>query len=227
MKVNLITTFHKDRDESRMRELIFCLSRNLNAEFTRIYLICDNQSDQHYLWNEVEPKLNVKQGEIYALVINEGRRATFDDLFFLANNFSTGSDTISVIANSDIYFEEINTIKEFIQNIEDNEKVCLALSRWDITPSGEKIHFDRADSQDVWIFTGKIQVNLTLNFTMGVAGCDNRIAHEIEQSGYRVHNPSKQIKSYHYHITGIRNYIDENGIPKERVPPPYLLVQPY
>lgn len=227
MTINLFTTFHKDKNEARMQELIYCLGRNLNAEFTRIYLICDNQHDQHYLWNEVEPKLNVKQGEIYALTINEGRRATFNDFFWLANRFSTGSDTISVIANSDIFFPELETLKTFMQHLEDKENTCLALSRWDINESGVPVHFNRADSQDTWIFYGNVKVKLPLDFGMGVAGCDNRLAHELSISGYRVLNPSKHIKTNHFHLSGVRNYIDESGNVKDKVPPPYLLVTPY
>jgi hypothetical protein len=57
------------------------------------------------------------------------------------------------------------------------------------------------------------------NFTLGMRGCDNRIAAEFEIAGYRVSNPSKSIRSYHVHNSGIRNYTTTDVIPK-----PYLTI---
>lgn len=226
MPINLFTTFHKDKNEARMQELVYCLCRNLDAGFNRIYLICDTEDDLAFLQKEIEPKIRTKVGDIFSMTLN--KRATFNDFFNLANNINNDeSDRITVIANADIFFSDTDTLKIFVQHLDDKSHTCLALSRWDITESGQPVHFDRADSQDTWVFSGEIKVTLNPDFGMGVAGCDNRLAHEIQQSGYRVLNPSKHIQTNHFHLSGVRNYIDQSGQVKERVPPPYLLVTPY
>ena len=92
--------------------------------------------------------------------------------------------------------------------------------------NGFAIFMNRADSQDVWAFYGAVpKIEGADFFVGGVAGCDNRIAKLLEDSGYNVVNPSIDIKTYHLHETGVRNYI-ENGKIKETIPPPYKLVPP-
>jgi hypothetical protein len=61
---------------------------------------------------------------------------------------------------------------------------------------------------------------------MGVAGCDNRLAYELEQAGFIVINPSLSIKTYHLHLTNIRNNINEVGQNIIIIPPPYKMVIP-
>jgi hypothetical protein len=86
--------------------------------------------------------------------------------------------------------------------------------------------FDRADSQDTWIFKGGVNQVSGADFTMGIAGCDNAIAHLLEQHGYNVINPSRTIKTYHLHLTNIRNYTDISGNAIQRIQPPYKLINP-
>lgn len=150
------------------------------------------------------------------LPIHSAQRLTFQNFFERINLISDQSD-INVIANSDIYFD--STIK-LTENMKSNE--CYALSRWEVEGDGKKTHFARSDSQDVWIFRGPIK-NISADFFLGYRGCDNRLAYEISKAGYKISNPSLTIKTYHLHLTGIRNYTMEN---KYLVPGPYLGVHP-
>ena len=59
-----------------------------------------------------------------------------------------------------------------------------------------------------------------------VHNCDNRLAHDIQSHGYNVINPSHTIKTYHLHNSNIRNYLNDRNEPIERIPQPYLLVNP-
>lgn len=134
------------------------------------------------------------------------------------------NDIISVFANSDIYFDEtifqLNTI-----NWEKHPKLCLALSRWDINEQGHGVLFDTPDSQDVWIFKGYIPHIPGADFFLGgVAGCDNKIAYLLEENGYDVRNPSRDIRCYHLHLSGVRNYVNFRGEVTFRLEPPYKLV---
>src|ERR1019366_3816588 len=95
-----------------------------------------------------------------------------------------------------------------------------ALTRWDWKSVGSISFFDVDYSQDAWIVRGKVE-GVDGSFQLGKPGCDSRIAAEFEKAGYKVSNPSKSIKAFHYHNSGVRNY-SEN----ERVPGPYLFPKP-
>lgn len=150
---------------------------------------------------------------IYTL---EGR-PTFND-FFKKINEVTNDHSINIIANSDIYFPEMNysMFKDLSFNI------CYALTRWNVLPDGSEKFYNSADSQDVWIFRGKVK-EVNADFTQGVAGCDNKIAYLLTQAGYKVLNPSLTIKTFHLHNSGVRNYLTktESGdiyrLPKPRM----------
>ena len=98
---------------------------------------------------------------------------------------------------------------------------AFALSRWEDLP-GSRGLLDRCDSQDAWIFRGPIK-NVSADFTAGIRGCDNRLAAELHKAGYRVSNPSRAIRAFHLHRSGVRHY---GHAPADAVPPPYLLIDP-
>ena len=75
-------------------------------------------------------------------------------------------------------------------------------------------------SQDSWIFKSPIVIDERSNFLMGKPGCDNRIVQILHENGYGVRNPSKKIKSMHYHQTNYRTYSNI-----ETIPGPYLLIK--
>jgi len=111
----------------------------------------------------------------------------------------------------------------------------LSLTRWDVKADNvfntnnhvdSSVLFDTPDSQDTWIFMGGVPQISGADFTLGKAGCDNSIAYMLEQSGYNVLNPSRTIKTYHLHLTNIRNYTDVVGHAIERIQPPYKLLYP-
>jgi hypothetical protein len=213
MKVNLFTSFYIDKQSRRQDELEFCVKQNSKVGFDNMFFFIEHPFEKVRLDTILDgQELNCKM---------VGVRPTFND-FFQFMDAPEFSDSINVLCNSDIFFQDLQLLKDFYSVTKD-KKHCLALSRWDATPNGY-VHFDRADSQDTWVFYGNPTMRTTIDFTMGVAGCDNRLAHEILQNGYSVSNPSKTIKSIHFHETNIRNYLKDNGEPIERVPPPYHLI---
>jgi hypothetical protein len=217
MKVNLFTTFYLDKNISRQNELDFCIEKNLKVNFSTIFVIVEKETEKDYL------KSKFIDDRIKCIILNT--RPSFND-FFIAMSFEEYSQDINVLSNTDIFFTDLIPITYYFENVPNSDNHCLALSRWDYYPDGSSVHFDQADSQDTWVFKGTPNVKVELKYTMGIAGCDNRLAHDISQSNYVVLNPSKSIKSYHYHVTNVRNYLDNTGVPKERVPSPYLLVNP-
>lgn len=149
-------------------------------------------------------------------LINSSKKMTYKEFFDVSNSLTRDND-INIICNLDIYFDDtINLAK----NIHNNE--AYALSRYDLK-NGNLIHFNRSDSQDAWIFKGKIR-NMFCDFQHGMPGCDNRLAYEMQKAGYFVSNPSKSIKTIHIHNSNIRNYAPGSVI--DTVPGPYLSIKP-
>ena len=150
-------------------------------------------------------------------------RPTYNDYFKLTEQYS---NDINIISNKDIIIgeESLEKLKKW-----NWKNYCLALSRWDFVSHSlsrnESVHFNRPDSQDTWMVKGAFAPIKNIDFGLGIAGCDNAIAERLSQV-YSVINPSLEIKTYHYHLTGVRNYLDENNLPKERVSPPYKLMSP-
>lgn len=159
-------------------------------------------------------KKNLENTLINTVIIESPNKPTYE-FFFQQINKVTGPDDINIICNSDIFFDETISLAE---NIKHNQ--LYALLRWEWHGPNNITFNERPDSQDTWIVRGKVE-NVFGNFTLGIRGCDNRIAHEFLKSGYTVINPAKSIKSYHVHQSNIRNYTMQDV-----VPPPYFTIMP-
>jgi hypothetical protein len=182
--ISLFTTYYEEKNPLRKSELDYCIDHNVNSLYIdRIYIL--NESCENF----ISPKITS---------IKICKRPTYNDFFKLVNQ-ETSQDDINIIANSDIYFDSsISIIANKINN-----NTCFALTRWEdnILP-----YFYKTDSsQDVWIFKGKVKT-VKGNFTIGRWACDNKIAYEIKNAGYKILNPSLSIFAYHLHNSGVRNY---------------------
>ena len=207
--VNLFINYYIDNNPHRQQELLHCLNKHTeNKLIDNVILLVETQY-------QALPDMSPHTSYLHRM----SKRPTFTDYFLAINYYSCDQGDINIIANSDIYFSE-----ESIQLIKDNlkENECYCLSRWDLQYGGDAIHFNRWDSFDTWVFKGKIKPIEDCDFGLGVAGCDDSIAERIQRAGYIVRNPSVDIKTYHLHLTGVRNYN-----PCDATPKPYLLIQPH
>jgi len=196
----LFQNYYTDKDKDRNNELRVCLQKNINNPLI----------DKIYLLSEESIFINNKK----IIKVPANKRPTYSDFFNYINSIVLSSD-ISIISNSDIYFDStLSLLTPFSDN------TCYALCRWD----GDTF-YNHSDSQDAWIFKGKIKDIKDLDFGLGIAGCDNAIAYKIEQAGYNILNPSKSIRAIHLHNTEVRNYI-QNGKVIKRIPPPYKQIAP-
>lgn len=139
-------------------------------------------------------------------------RPTYNEFFEMFDK-----DAINVIVNSDIFFDE--TLR-LVKQIKPNQ--CYALTRYDWNGNGHARFFSRIDSQDAWIFRGRLKKQVYGDFCLGVPGCDNRIAYELKKVGYQVINPSLSIHALHYHTSSLRHYDSKTPV----VPQPYHFVRP-
>lgn len=180
--------------------------------FVNYYVDADStrQSELDEAW-----KINLGNRHIHGTVVLQGR-PTYQD-FFEKVNSTVNVDDISIIANSDVYFD--HTIERVWEM---SSKQCYALSRWDVGREAITL-FNRRDSQDAWVFRGKIRPVNHCDFITGKRGCDNAIAARLADAGYEILNPSKTIRALHLHQTGLRRY---GHMPADFVPRPYLLVNP-
>lgn len=184
-----------------------------------IYLFINLYEDKnHERYKELFKCFQLQKVNPFLKVTPVSGRPTYNDFFRYANE-SLPNDSIVAISNSDIFFDETIQLAE---NIKQNE--VYALSRWDIQKDGSSKLFNRWDSQDTWIFRTPIKEIPGADFTMGIAGCDQVIAHLLTVSGYKVTNPSKSIHCHHLHLSNVRNYIQGSNV--QRLPPPYKLVTP-
>lgn len=223
---NLFTTIYREPDDFRRAEMLYCLAMNTVNQFTSVTVLVESQDDHDWIQRWADDTLKGSELDNFQIktiqIKNVWHRPKFNDFFDLMK-----PDEFNILANGDITFDPLAIYKSHFEYLEKSEhKPCYALSRWDLNVDSAPTLFDRADSQDTWVFYGKPE-NVNGDFCLGDAGCDNRVAHELAASGYNVLNPAHTFKTYHFHTSNVRNYIDAEGQVTNRVPPPYLLVNPY
>jgi hypothetical protein len=206
----LFTTYYQPNSEERKAEYDFCIEKNKVASIDRIYLFVEEQDV------EAASKFGVE-------VVVTSKRPTFKDFFDYIRT-EEFQHSINIIANTDIFFLNMQQIDNNLHRLQKG-KTCFALTRYDYHQHRPSHLYETPDSQDTWVFNGHEGLELVqnINFSMGVAGCDNRLAYELKSAGLDVLNPSKTIYTFHLHDVPIRTFV-ENVI--QRVPPPYLLLHP-
>jgi hypothetical protein len=165
----LYISAYPETSKLRQNELDTCLEKN-RMVFDRVIVLAEHP----------------KQGYENVIVLPVSCRPTFRT-FFNAVNHITQKDDINIVANSDIYFQELTKYPAPHQ--------VFALTRWE----SNDFFLNRNDSQDTWIFNGNIRMPGYCDFYMGFGGCDNRLAMELSRVGYEVLNPSLTIKTFHLH----------------------------
>lgn len=218
MKIILLTEFFEHREVERRAELLECLMLNIqNPDISEIWLLAE---EQLMLPEHISLFSKVKK-------IAVDGRALFSHFFAAINSYHE-KDTIYIVANLDIYFDE--TLRKLSKLDWNDLFVCL--SRWNLegycgTPGGKpllnnKLQLNPADSHDCWITSGQVKEDLVRSsmFSMGIPGCDGKLCYLMQQSGYRTINPCEDIISYHKHLTG--GYLGHRTYSeRERIRAPY------
>lgn len=228
-EISLYVNFYRDENASRDIELQTTLAGNIDCkEVDRIIAVVDDENEFEYL-KKLSPKIQIVQID---------HRPTYNEFFKLINEKIESPNEISILANADIYITPTVAVltKKHLK-----KPLCFALSAWDKMPDGtyeqmkknvnEKHKVPKSDSQDAWIFKGKIINIPDCNFMMGMPGCDNAIAERLQRAGYKVVNPSNDIRPVHYHQSAIRNYDTtdtsvKNYVNPDRIEKPYLILPP-
>jgi len=224
MQVNLFINYYTDKNSDRQCELDDCFLRNVENPLIDKIIIFATERDFDNAISLLKAEELVK-----IRFVTYDKRPTFNDYFKL---FQSYSSDINIIANSDIIIPKQTITK--INNKQFDKNTCLALTRYDIISGywdskdwSDATFFDRPDSQDTWIFINcdfKAAGIFGADFTLGIAGCDNRIAYLLDENKFTIYNPSLTLQTFHLHLTGVRNYID--GLNYYSVAPPYKILIP-
>ncbi len=236
MDFNLFVNYYNDKVQARTDELNFCLLQNLkNPKFDKIVVICTQRDliklHTFVLSNESN---GAKRGML--TISSEGAlwkkiipvvldfRPSFNDYFETINQLFPTSDSINIVSNLDIIIPEFTLVQAECY-ISPNK--CLALTRYDSKSKenyiGDSKYLNNPDSQDTWIFNGAVKEISEANFPLGTAGTDNKIAYLLDKEGYEVSNPSLTLKTFHIHLSDIRNYSVRD---EDRLQPPFLILHP-
>jgi hypothetical protein len=132
---------------------------------------------------------------------------------------------VFIVANSDIYFDETLTRLNCIDLTD--ALVCLSRTEmnkkapcWNFSHYGDPHYHGPNNSQDAWIFRAPLK-SFTCDWTMGVPGCDNKLAYEAAAAGLRLVNPWPEIRAWHNHASRVRRMQ-----PGAALPGPYRDVAP-
>ena len=206
--IRLFSSFYHDTNDGRRVEIEQCLRNNLeNPHIDSIHLFLDKVDKPPFKHEKI-------------VLRKTTGRPTYNDFFLWAREYNLASADITIICNSDIYFD--NSLHVLFNELVSNS--CAAMSRWDITSTGNSLLVDHNDSQDTWVFRGQI-MKINGDFHVGIPRCDNRILHELQKAGYEVINPSFSIRSYHLHAGTRDEYKNENL--KHFICPPYAYMWPH
>ena len=184
-RLTLLINWDVDTNRARQAELQECLERNLeNRYIDRIVAL-------------TEPGVPMTSNSRIIRVPFSGR-PTYTDFFNAGNKY----EGVKIVANSDIYFNGSIVYAEEIQVGQ-----VYALCRWDVGTKGHATFLGNKNSQDVWIWRGKLVANTGM--TLGRWGCDNHIAGLLHQCGYAVLSPSLTIRAHHLHNSGVYHHRPE------------------
>lgn len=216
----LWTSTYLDPDERRMREMLYCLEKNIaNPAIRNIQLVFEEIKDG--TWDNVSPKHFELINHPKVRLLQTAFRMTFNDWLDWANNLGkiVPGDPM-VVANSDIYFDD--TIALLTPEYLKGKFVCLSRRHVGFDHNGpQPLDESAVCAQDAWAFLPPVIVTAAtkLDFTTGCPGCDNRLAAEMQAAGYWLVNPSISINAFHVHASAVKHY-------GPAVPGPHVLINP-
>lgn len=215
MKIHLLADYYINPRPERAQELDFCFIENINAE----------EFDYVHIFKS-SPPLPIKNIPSKVILNESVGRLTYKHYIEYANKNIPEGDIV-ILCNADIFFDS-SILK--VKDINLSNKV-LALTRfcpyhghW-VNESGNIIPYgNQSRSQDVWIWKSKLKTEKSnFDFTIGTAGCDNKVAYQFHIAGYQVWNPSFSIVCYHKHKERDDHADHYTKVPISWLPGPYLL----
>ncbi len=199
-KIQLLINLYPINDAARQAEIADCLKRNIANPFISEIIVLDEGFQKKELLDYPKVKVHPISG-----------RPTFTDFYDHLSPIR-----FNLMSNNDIWFDRsLGRIRWLLLNRYD----LLGLTRTE--PDGALYRGATGDSQDSWLFYGKAAPLKECTFSMGMPGCENRLAFLFFRKRYRVLNPSRLIKARHAHLSNSRSYQTV-----DRIPGDYLSTRP-
>lgn len=224
----LWTSTYLEPEAHRMRELLYCLEKNIaNPAIRNIQLVFEyfthGESPNYEAEGPMMCRISTKHFELInhpkVHLIKLSRRMKFNDWFELANNLGErlAGDPM-IVANADIYFDQ--TISLLTPAYLEKRFVCLSRRHAEYDQVGiPPVDLQAPCAQDAWAFVTPLRFPKVFDFTTGCRGCDNRVAAEMSGVGYAVSNPCESVHAFHVHGSRVTHY-------GETVPGPHMNVNP-
>ena len=224
--IYLVTQFFIHKQEERHKEILYCLKQNVTKKYFKKIILLNEK-----IYTHEEMGLTKEEYEDRVIQIDIVNRMKYSDVLSQVKKLELQG--YIAISNSDIFFDE--SIKNVRKSCLSQRKSVYALLRYEFNTNRKlsqcklftfpNSNQPRYDSQDVWIYhTSKMVVNEAMlessNIELGKPGCDNKISWVFNNLGYICYNVPKNVKTYHYHTTQIRNYGR-----KDVIPGPYLWLE--
>lgn len=193
-QVVLYTPYYRASSAVRQKEIDLCLERNVDCPHVdRIIVLIDDDS---------EPPVQSERIEVVRL----SERPRYSDWISLSDSLPEG--TLSLLANSDIYFDD--SLARLSAVISD-ENTFMALSRYDPDGHELRIRSDPHWTQDTWgyrVSRSAMDHNFrrALSVPLGVPRCDNKVAYAFAIRGWKIVNPCRFVRSIHVHDSNERGY---------------------
>lgn len=215
---SLLVQWYRSANESRQKEIDFCLARNVDASgFERVEVFVpaqDLEAARECAW------ASSRSVRLHALA--EGGRLRYADALRLA----VDPGRVYVVANSDIVISA-RAREQIVGRVGGGGRpVSVCLTRWEARMDDCRAHRivkNARSCQDLWAFRGGAAIAAlaeVTRFPLGVPGCDHKIAWALSRAS-RVINPCRSIVTLHIHDSRHRTYSRA-----DRLPPPYLYVEP-
>ncbi len=191
--INVFFPYYQCGDKERQKEIDLCLRKNAeNKLIDKLFVVIDDGC-----------KCPITAANID--VISVTKRLTYRYWIELTQQYCSAG--ISVLCNSDIYFDETLAV---IGDVLNAPKRFIALSRWELLNNTLSKHPNPHWSQDTWAMRVGEQLSPSfmhqLDFPMGVPRCDNKIAYLFATQGWQIFNPVEFLKTIHVHETQMRTY---------------------
>jgi hypothetical protein len=197
----LYVNHYEDPSPERRAELARALEANLaNPMIDRVVVLAEAPLPR------VDPKL---------IVVPTHRRPTFRRYFEVVNATTSAAD-LSIVANSDVYFDESLAALRSC----DLRDRCIALTRWEVQRDGTSRPLGWSNSQDAWVFRGHVKAIDACDYSPGLPACDWRLAAELRRCGYELYNPSEEVRAHHLHLSGVRRYTSADYVQGEHAEVP-------
>ena len=207
-KINLLINWFNEAKKERVTEYVKCLSHAVtNPNIDQIIILADNSVRVFF---PPSPKITIlkykgKFERVETNAIKPSRpsefRPTYND-FIHAANFYADAETISIIANTDLIYSGLEKLTAYTFKPFE----CLELSRYET--NGAIVN----TGEDAWIFKGKINPSMDVDFYLGQLGCDWLFTKRLREAGYQVRNVSQDVHAIHVHDSKVRNYKPHNTL---------------